>query len=94
MNTLQQVILTLQCCLETLEQAWQCGHRDPCTKGQGDLAYRNPGVEFPQCEYGSVLDFWWTALLFFPWVGFLSPSAISANSRNLLLVGIEPWRSA
>ncbi len=37
MNTLQQVILTLQYCVETFEQACQCGHCDPCTKGQGDL---------------------------------------------------------
>jgi len=34
---LQDVILTLQYCLETLEQACQCGHCDPCTKGQEDI---------------------------------------------------------
>lgn len=37
MNTLQQVILTLQYCLETFEQACQCRRCDPCTKGQRDL---------------------------------------------------------
>lgn len=34
---LQDVILTLQYCLETFEQACQCGHCDPCTKGQKDI---------------------------------------------------------
>jgi NADH:ubiquinone oxidoreductase subunit F (NADH-binding) len=34
---LQDVILTLQYCLETLEQACQCGRCDPCTKGRKDI---------------------------------------------------------
>jgi hypothetical protein len=35
---LQDVILTLQYCLETFEQACQCGCCDPCTKGRKDIA--------------------------------------------------------
>jgi len=34
----QDVILTLQYCLDTFEQACQCGRCDPCTKGQKDIA--------------------------------------------------------
>ena len=34
---LHDVILTLQYCLETFEQACQCGHCDQCTKGQKDI---------------------------------------------------------
>jgi hypothetical protein len=34
---LQSVIFTLQYCLETLEQACQCGRCDPCTRGQEDI---------------------------------------------------------
>jgi hypothetical protein len=34
---LQTVILTLQYCLETFQQVCQCGHCDPCTKGQEDI---------------------------------------------------------
>lgn len=34
---LQGVIFTLQYCLETFEQACQCGRCDPCTKGQQDI---------------------------------------------------------
>jgi len=36
-NTLEQVILTLQYCLETFEQACRCGNCDPCTNGQRDI---------------------------------------------------------
>ena len=31
---LEDVIFTLQYCLETFEQTCQCGHCDPCTKGE------------------------------------------------------------
>lgn len=34
---LQSVIFTLQYCLETFEQACQCGQCDPCTRGQKDI---------------------------------------------------------
>jgi hypothetical protein len=37
MKTLQSVILTLQYCLETFEQACQCGRCDPCARGQGEV---------------------------------------------------------
>jgi len=37
MSPLQSVILTLQYCLETLEQTCQCGRCDPCTRGQDDI---------------------------------------------------------
>lgn len=37
MKTLQSVILTLQYCLETFEQSCQCGHCDPCVRGQGEI---------------------------------------------------------
>jgi len=35
---IQEVILTLQYCLETFEQGCQCGRCDPCTKGRKDIA--------------------------------------------------------
>ncbi|SRR6266700_1328977 len=34
---LQDVVLTLQYCLETFEQTCHCGRCDPCTKGQQDI---------------------------------------------------------
>ena len=34
---LQEIAFTLQYCLETFEQACQCGRCDPCTKGQRDI---------------------------------------------------------
>src|SRR5258708_13303986 len=34
---LQDVILTLQYCLETFEQTCQCGRCDPCTRGRRDI---------------------------------------------------------
>ncbi len=34
---LQNVLLTLQYCLETLEQNCQCGRCDPCTRGRSDI---------------------------------------------------------
>ena len=34
---LEDVIFTLQYCLETFGQACQCGHCDPCTQGQKDI---------------------------------------------------------
>ena len=36
-QSLQSVVFTLQYCLETLEQACQCGRCDPCTRGQEDI---------------------------------------------------------
>lgn len=33
----QSIQMTLQYCLETLEQACQCGSCDPCTNGQADI---------------------------------------------------------
>ncbi len=36
-QSLQSVIFTLQYCLETFEQACQCGRCDPCTRGQEDI---------------------------------------------------------
>lgn len=35
--------MALQYCLETFEQACQCGECDPCTRGQEDIK-RNIGV--------------------------------------------------
>jgi NADH:ubiquinone oxidoreductase subunit F (NADH-binding) len=35
---IQDVILTLQYCLETFEQTCQCGRCDPCSKGRKDIA--------------------------------------------------------
>ena len=35
--TLASIILTLQYCLETLEQACGCGRCDPCTRGQSEI---------------------------------------------------------
>jgi len=72
-NTLQQVILTLQYSVETFEQACQCGPCDPCTKGQGDLAYRNPGVEFPSVRIWLSLGFLVDGLALLPMGGFLKP---------------------
>jgi NADH:ubiquinone oxidoreductase subunit F (NADH-binding) len=37
MKDLQFVILTLQYCLESLEQNCQCGRCDPCRRGQEDI---------------------------------------------------------
>jgi hypothetical protein len=36
-HDLQEVVFTLQYCLETFEQTCQCGLCDPCTKGQQDI---------------------------------------------------------
>jgi hypothetical protein len=36
-QSLQSVIFTLQYCLESFEQACQCGRSDPCTRGQEDI---------------------------------------------------------
>lgn len=37
MTNLQDVIHTLQYCLETLQAACECGRCDPCTLGQRDI---------------------------------------------------------
>lgn len=36
-NALQNVIFTLQYCLETFEQTCQCGICDPCRRGQQEI---------------------------------------------------------
>jgi len=43
--TLKNVALTLQYCLETFEQACQCGECDPCTQGQADIREAIAAVE-------------------------------------------------
>jgi hypothetical protein len=60
-SNLQTVILTLQYCLETLEQTCACGRCDPCTRGQEDIrqAIRTvedllpPGMEAPGSRHAA-----------------------------------------
>jgi len=43
--TPDKIVLTLQYCLETFEQACQCGECDPCTQGQADIKEAIAAVE-------------------------------------------------
>jgi hypothetical protein len=61
---LQGLILTLQYCLETFEQACQCGRCDPCTEGRQDIQrsililedFISPGVGRTYVEDESVSE--------------------------------------
>jgi len=46
----QDVIFTLEYCLETFEQTCQCGRCDPCTKGREDIARAIRTVESLQLQ--------------------------------------------
>jgi hypothetical protein len=47
---LEDVVFTLQYCLETFEQTCQCGHCDPCTKGKRDITRSIRTIEDLQLE--------------------------------------------
>jgi NADH:ubiquinone oxidoreductase subunit F (NADH-binding) len=51
---IQDVILTLQYCLETFEQTCQCGRCDPCTKGRKDIARAIRTMESLQLQQGKL----------------------------------------
>ena len=57
MKPLQTVILTLQYCLKTFQSTCQCGHCDPCTRGQHDIRQALDTIEKLYAPWGSLSVF-------------------------------------
>lgn len=57
MKPLQAVVLTLQYCLKTFQSTCQCGHCNPCTRGQHDIRQALDTIEKLYAPWGSLSAF-------------------------------------